>query len=297
MEWVALIIFGVIIYYIWQYWQYVFGVIIVGVVISYASKSIKEGEAREAAKRRKHEEMLAAEERARNQAIEEKKRNIEKYNADQNAIRQRLYKFVSSSASIFQGLSQDIDAAEHALDEAEIEFAEGAFAPFWDAVERAANKLAFFNLNLQKVISHSENYKSEIKKFDSTPPPLSLDFNTFPDATHTATRMRGIVRLAQKNFHFAAIYEQRKTNQLLVKGFSSLGEALNEMSCRIETSIDALSCSISDLSAGEQESSRELLAGVDSLREQLRSDATAKREHEKEQRKMLDNIQRRRKPS
>ena len=56
-------------------------------------------------------------------------------------------------------------------------------------------------------------------------------------ATATAERMQAIVRKAQRNFQFATIYEQRKTNQILVAGFTTLAQALNQMTGQITASI------------------------------------------------------------
>ncbi|MBI5408884.1 MAG: hypothetical protein HZA14_05920 [Nitrospirae bacterium] len=217
------------------------------------------------------------------------------YDANQRAVSQRLFGFVTDTSSILQSLPKDIDVAEHALDEAEGEFADGAFAPFWDAVERAATHLAHFDLGIQQILNHSASYKTERKMLDSTPPPFPLDY-TLPEVARTVDRMRCIVRLAQKDFHYATIYEQRKTNQLLVKGFTNLGQALSEMSRRLEASITALSGSISDLAVSNQENAQALLLSSESLREQLQSDAAERRSHEEQEREMLDNIQRRRKP-
>ena len=120
-------------------------------------------------------------------------------------------------------------------------------------------------------------HKTEMVKLDSTPPAFRLDIDTLPGATRTADRMHSIVRRAQKDFQFATIYEQRKTNQLLVEGFANLGQALNEMSYRLNASIDALSESLSDaiydLSRSNRENTQELISEVGFLRVDSQSDA------------------------
>jgi len=68
------------------------------------------------------------------------------------------------------------------------------------------------------------------------------------------------------------------------------------MTYRITTSIEELSSSIYDLASSNSDSSREIIAGVESLRYQMQSDAEASRAHDREERKMLDNIQRGKKP-
>ena len=88
---------------------------------------------------------------------------------------------------------------------------------------------------MQRLIQNSHFYTEEAPKLETPPPPFQLGLQTLPDASHTANRMRAVVRRAQKDFHFATIYEQRKTNQLLVAGFSSLGQAINELGDRLDS--------------------------------------------------------------
>lgn len=64
------------------------------------------------------------------------------------------------------------------------------------------------------------------------------------DTAVTAERMKAIVRKAQRSFQFATIYEQRKTNQILIAGFTNLAEALDQMAYRITDSIDNLTNSV-----------------------------------------------------
>jgi methyl-accepting chemotaxis protein len=60
--------------------------------------------------------------------------------------------------------------------------------------------------------------------------------------------MKAMVRKAQCDFQFAIIYEQRKTNKILIAGFTNLAQALEGMGDRISASIDSLSGLVSDLS-------------------------------------------------
>lgn len=56
----------------------------------------------------------------------------------------------------------------------------------------------------------------------------------------SSDRLRSIVGKAQRNFQFATIYEQRRTNQLLVAGFENLAQALDGIGFHIQSSIEAL---------------------------------------------------------
>lgn len=227
---------------------------------------------------------------------EEALRKQQIFESNQRLIKQNLLHYVEDSTGIIKELPIDIYNAEQALDKAESEYKDGAFAPFWDAIENATRSLAHFNLRINRILEYSNRYKDEINILNSEPPHFNIEINTFPDATSTTNRIQSIVRLAQKNFQFATIYEQRKTNQILVAGFSSLGQALSEMGSLIETSMVSLSSSVYELSSTYDKNSQKLINGVDSVRDKLESDAAERRAYERKELKILDNIQRGNKP-
>jgi len=251
-----------------QHWQITIIIAGVGVIIFILYKMNKASEARQEAQRQ--------------------------HQATQEAVRQNLVSYINKAVTVFEGLPELVKIAERALDKAEEEFEDGAFAPFWDAVEHAVTHLARFDEGIKQILSYSDGFKVVQKNYDSTPPAFSLNIHGLPDASSTSERMRGVVRRAQKSFQFATIYEQRKTNQILVQGFQSLGQALSDMTYRIESSMEALSQSFSDSISDLAKSNRE---SAQNIVDQLKSDSDARRSHERKERDMLDNIQRGRKPS
>jgi hypothetical protein len=246
------------------------------------------------------EVRAAAEEEARKQAVKARKQAEERRHSEQRALANTLSNSLADCAKTVAILPSWVQSAEKSLDHAEEEFADGAFAPFWDAVEEAANTLARFNNTIELLVDRAKRYKAEAPKLDIPLPPFQLGVHTLPDATHTANRMRGVVRRAQKDFHFATIYEQRKTNQLLVGGFTSLAQAINQLGDRIQLSLEnlatSISISVSELISAQEAATSELASELQLSREQALEDSQARREHERQERDMLDNIQRRRRP-
>ncbi len=218
------------------------------------------------------------------------------YDATQYQVWSHLQACISDVESTALEIRRKIEAAEVALSHAEREFSEGVFAPFWDAVEHAANQLAQSDAGINRIIQQSKYYRDNVTKLNSEGPPFRIGLDALPDTTRTADKMRLMVRKAQKDFHFATIYEQRKTNKLLIAGFTNLAEALNGMSDRLASSIDALSDSLHDIADTNRANTEELLASILKLDERMASDSLAQRDHEGKQREMLDNIQRGRKP-
>jgi hypothetical protein len=245
-------------------------------------------------------EKLEREDNQRRQEAAWRREAEARQQEQKRALTLRLSALISNSTDSAARLPVVARSAETSLDRAEAEFKEGAFAPFWDAVEDAANDLARFDLIVRGLIQNFNEYKAESPNLDSPPPPFEVGVHVLPDASRTADRMRGIVRRAQKNFEFATIYEQRKTNQLLVAGFSSLAHAINDLGNLIDSSLQSLaaciSISIAEVASAQRETASQLAAELQLSREQSLKDSDARREHERQQLKMLDNIQHRKKP-
>lgn len=234
--------------------------------------------------------------RAQQEADDARKKQ---HDTEQERLTRTLSHMVLSAREAVENLPSHISQAEAALDLAEEEFSDGAFAPFWDAVEKAVTSLASYDACVRTVADNSHRVTKDITKLDK-PPRIEFPKATFPEAAPTLTRMARIVRQAQKDFHFATIYEQRRTNGILVAGFANLGRAIDDMGTRIRGSIadlaETLDSAIASMSRVHADQLDELISGMSTVREQLASDSEARRQHEGTMEGMLDNIQRRRKP-
>jgi hypothetical protein len=136
------------------------------------------------------------------------------------------------------------------------------------------------------------------------PPQFPLERKTVEKlavGTSTAERMKAIVRTAQRDFQFSSFYEQRKTNQILVAGFTTLGQALDRMTWQIADSIDNLTSSVESMASTLNESINSQFGEMAESNTQSHGEVMkAVSEHVlREQRalEMLDNIQRHRKPT
>lgn len=196
------------------------------------------------------------------------------------------------SSGAFDDIPRHLLTAEQLLDRAEQDFREGAFSPFWDSIEGAIGKLGAVDSNVQAIDQSSRKYAEVAKQ-------TTIHFPAFPigpgsarklvAANTTEKRLRDVVRQAQRNFQFATIYEQRKTNQILVAGFESLGDALHGLGERLSASIDGLQIQISEMSSELTEP----MKGIDSTLQKGFGDQASSSDQAL---RMLDNIQRRRIP-
>jgi hypothetical protein len=260
----------------WGYFQLVvMGVALIWILVTFIQKQAeeakKERELAEAAERKRNEERRAHENEQRR--IEDSLANL---SGEVNALGAKLPSCISD--------------AERNLDTAEREFSDGAFAPFWDAVEGATTNLATFDDSIRRMTSNATEYLETAKKLDRNAGALQLAQSRVPNPSSIVERLRSVVRKGQKNFQFATIYEQRKTNKLLVSGFSTLGQALYDLQDRMHASLAELRSSV-EFSLSDLASTHENVAAA------LEQDAEARRDHERRELEMLDNIQRRKKPN
>lgn len=257
----------------------------------------------------KEEEQRRKEEEDRpKREAENRKRAAEQHEVQQRSLALRLTSLISDSNQIVARLPNLVRDAENTIDRAEREFRERAYTPFWEVVEQAAEKLAYFEAEIQSLIQTSKSYKEQALQLDTAPPLFQIGIHTLPDASHTVSRLRSVVRQAQKDFQFATIYkqcemidEQRKTNHLLAAGFSRLGQAIDGLGDRLDSSMAKLAYSvhmdISDLTSkveSEHGKTRKQAASDSADQRKISKD---QRESQNEANEMLDNIQRRRKPN
>ena len=213
--------------------------------------------------------------------------------AQQRRVRERLLTLNEESLSLLESLPGWVVSAETDLDQAEVDFAEGAFAPFWSSVERAALALAAFYESVQRLESNSCEYIELRTSCKGQVPAFSVSCGStarMKVATMTSHRMHGIVRRAQRDFQFAVIYEHRKTNQILVAGFRNLAQAVDEMASRIAESIDSLTTSIDRMSATLDESLRRRTGQNKRLAEGAPEVAVRGRDHEPEREQKVVHV-------
>lgn len=226
-------------------------------------------------------------ERTQRRGVSRKSRSEEKRKQDELDEECRsLASLHVNAKETFLSLMELVPSANKHLDKAEHEFSEGAFAPFWDEVESATNQLAAYHQDVHRVENCATEYTRRSSVLNVRVPSFEMPLGELPDARPVAARLSQIVRRAQKDFQFATIYEQRKTNQLLYAGFGTLASAIDRMQTSIVEALEDLSVSLNttldSLVTVSQAQADMMASSLDEARSQSA---------------MLDNIQRRRKPS
>jgi len=258
--WALAILFYIVVAAI-EYWHITLAIVVIGVLalaicliihrIKKEKKYRAEEEARKAKEKEREKAIKEAKEKRR-QAEEAKRKaaeeeRIRKHNEEQAGYKKQLFDLGDNLIALFEQMPALLKTAEKNLNQAEFEFSEGAFAPFWDAIEKATTTLARYHEGAQSIKINSSRYTDLITKYEGVPPQFPISQKSADKlsvATLTVERLKKIVRIAQRDFQFATIYEQRKTNQILVSGFTTLSQALDQMTWQITDSIDKLSDSL-----------------------------------------------------
>jgi hypothetical protein len=221
---------------------------------------------------------------------EQAKRRVESANqseksrteSEAKSLTYSLTRTYESSTNLATELPPHLTEASRWLRKAEVEYKDNAFSPFWDAVENAAKQLAAFNDKANQLSRNAKEYYQMLNGRKHTFPAFPINVRSIPDPSSVVNELRRVVRMGQTNFQFANIWEHRRTREVLIAGFRTLGEAVNNLGATIEYSVSNLEQSISSDMAKLVE-------------EEIKTRGTLGKRM-LEQNRMLDNIQHGRKP-
>jgi hypothetical protein len=143
--------------------------------------------------------------------------------------------------------------ADNFLSNADEEFHEKAYSPFWDNIEQAALRLGAFNANLVRLETKGESYRMLLHGQVHNFPPLVVQPEDIPNPARQTERLRQLVRRGQTNFEFATICEHRKTQMVILQGFRTLGEAVNNLGLTVDDSFSRVTRTINESSDRERE--------------------------------------------
>lgn len=296
----------------------VIGMVVVGSVVTivYAWKAIRAERAAEAERERLRQAGAEAEAEAERERRRQDEARRERLRQEKQSLQTDIASLCNGSLFLFEEMPKHLLNTEELIDQAERDFKEGVFSPFWDSIEKATMRLGNFDDNVRNIAANSNRHTllaSKLRKLRFPPPRFPIGVESvrgMAAANTTSDRIKRIVRKAQSNPDFAMIYEQRRTNQLLVAGFSSLAQALDGMGQRIASSIDNLGNQVSHMSSAinnldetlqtanreNQELMKSIADNVDNLHSTTKKEALDQAERHERALNMLDNIQRRRTP-
>jgi hypothetical protein len=167
------------------------------------------------------------------------------------AARTTVKRLIAESQAKMSALPPLVTEACTRLEQADHEYRENAYAPFWSAIEAAAIALATYEGYIEDVGRNADEYAKCTAMIRADLPAFDLGERELPSVAAPLERMRYLVRAAQTDFPFATIYEQRKTNQLLVAGFQTLEQAIWQLGDRFDSSLETFSRSLASTISSE----------------------------------------------
>jgi len=146
-----------------------------------------------------------------------------------NNISNQLNNMLKVSTNLVQELPELLKKASASMVRARHEFSDSAFSPYWDCIEKATRHLATFNNNIQVIRDYANQYYSILSDKKHNFPSFFPEQQVFPDSAPVIDELNAVVRPGLTNYQFANIWEQRKTQNILIRGFSTLGESISNM--------------------------------------------------------------------
>lgn len=262
---VALLLYAFIV----TFWQQILVVIAILAVIGGIWWAIKASIESEKKKEEDEERRLGGEEAKRRRD----QNALDDAIAFQKQLYENLERFSDDALTQANAIPRHLEAAEKHLDEAKVDFEDGALSPFWDSIEDAINEIGYSNnciINIDYAMSQHAKIKQEAGIQSASFPLKHSLVSQFGVTRSTTDRLNKMVRTAQCSPDFAKIYETKRQSQILIAGFSGLGLALRGISEQIETSIEKLGDRIEDKL---DEVSDDFKSAIDRLSSSNREDA------------------------
>jgi hypothetical protein len=206
----------------------------------------------------------------------------QKRREEAESISTNLNAILASSSELAVKASEYLKNASGWLQTARREYAENAYDPFWTAIENAAVNIDAFNRTVNTLSSNIRKYYAQLEGRNHTFPAFPVRLESLPDPKPIMEEFRHVVRKGQTNFQFANIWEHRKTREVLIAGFRTLGEAIDNLTSVVEREISSLSATLhSDL--------------VQLVEEQIRTREAAEKsaEEQAETRESIEQLKRR----
>ena len=149
----------------------------------------------------------------------------------------------------FEQLPRHLGSSQNHTRKAQHYYADGAFSPFWSAIESAYVDLGSYAEAVRQITNSAQSHPTHVADLVAAGGnpgtlaifPVNLDTNHTSQVLHDATAdLASMVYQAQKVPVFAQIWEQRRTTAAVVAGFANLEQAVNRMSTSMSTAIGSL---------------------------------------------------------
>lgn len=188
-----------------------------------------------------HRKKVEQQRRSLNYSHEQKLKSLQSQAKTRTKRLREIYEFAHAEPP---ATSRVLASASAALRKADLEFAENAYGPFWDAVEMAVKDLADFQRRIERLAKSADEYRSLLEGCSHNFPVFPVQNDAIPDPSVVVSDLQRTIRRGQTNFQFANIWEHRRTRTAIIGGFNSLQEAILGIGDQIRGTVDDLRSSL-----------------------------------------------------
>lgn len=189
-----------------------------------------------------------AKERGKRETRETEQRN--RQYASQSAV-----SAASRAVDAFRSMPPALDAARVQIQTARRCWADGAYSPFWSAIEDGYRSTSEYRDAADRIESEAKVHANHVQMFadaggdprDIAEFPVRLEAETVTRAAASPLdSLRHLTYQAQKDPVFAQIWEQRRTTAAVISGFANLEQAVTRMGAAIQLSVARMSESLTE---------------------------------------------------
>lgn len=168
-------------------------------------------------------------------------------------LTQSLRGLHEKSLNLLKEILEHRDKASSWLQSAEREYADSAFAPYWEAIEQATIQFAKYGQKIDDLSRIAGQYYGTLAGRNHTFPIFPVRLNSLPNVEKTLAEFYRVNRLGQTKYEFAQIWEHYKDRKVMLGNFEFLGVAIKNLEYAIEAALAGLESSISTTQAQEIE--------------------------------------------
>lgn len=157
---------------------------------------------------------------------------------------QELIRMSEDVNAIHRTLAPLLDQASLHVAHAEAELKDDSVGAFWDEVEGATRRLAQYNNGVHTLLHLTETHRKRRLALPDNLQPAHIEPLPLPDGGHLVSRLSATVKQARRNPQWETIFQQRRTIDILVKGFANLGAALESLQHTISDGLHDLAATL-----------------------------------------------------
>lgn len=172
----------------------------------------------------------------------------------------RLNTIIAESLEVSNKLPSFLKDAKNQLNIAEGAYNERKFVPFWEAIEKATKSIASFHNGIKQLLQLHNDFKLVFetygKKGGIEPFPYPIKITDMTPVINLTKRLEAIVSKTHTDYEFSSIFLMYKTNSILVEGFTTFADTLDNIGSKISDSADKVVSVLKNVESTVKESGK-----------------------------------------